>query len=61
MLDALRYRVTDKGLFVLITDAKELKKATWTNETRPWINLSRGEATQLQEFVTKLMRAQAKE
>lgn len=55
MLNALRFEVKQGELVVTIKDKDQLLKAIYTNETRPWVNISKGEETQITSFITKLV------
>lgn len=55
MLDALTYEITNGKLSVLIKKPKELLKAMYTNNTRPWINLSKGEQTAIKDFIERFL------
>ncbi len=55
MLDSLAYKVKKDGLTVTIFNRQALLKAIWTNETRPWVNLSKDEAELIASYFQKLV------
>jgi hypothetical protein len=56
MLDALEVKVDGLSVSVGIPSGKQLDKAIWTNAKRPWVNISKGEATRLREIVARLVK-----
>jgi hypothetical protein len=55
MLDALTKEVTEGRLSIVIKKPKELLKAMYTNDVRPWVNLSKGEQTAIRNFLEKYL------
>ncbi len=55
MLDALTYDVSEGKLSILIRKPKELLKAMYTNDVRPWVNLSKGEQTAIRDFIEEYL------
>ncbi len=56
MLDALQVSSTDTKASVFIPPGKQLNKAIWTNQVRPWVNISKGEATRLRDLIAKRIK-----
>ena len=56
MLDALQVRLSGTKVSVYISGA-QLDKAIWTNQTRPWVNISSDEATRLREFIASKVKS----
>ncbi len=50
MLDALQVKVSGNKVSVFLT-GKQLDKAIWTNQARPWVNISADEAARLRDFI----------
>ncbi len=56
MLDGLYATFKNGKLIVTVKSGAALEKATYTNETRPWVNVSKGEATKIRAFVERLIK-----
>lgn len=56
MLDGLYYTVKEGQVIVSVRRGEALKKAIYTNETRPWANLSKGEITKIRQAVERLVK-----
>ena len=55
MLDALDYKISNGKLTVTIIDADNVKKASFTHDVRPWVNLSRADVLAIRELVNEML------
>ncbi len=55
MLDSLDYKLSNGKLLVTVTGSDNVKKAIFTNEVRPWVNLTKADVTAIRELVNELI------
>lgn len=55
MLDSLDFKITGGKLTVSIIGADNVKKAIFTNDVRPWVNLSRADVVAIRALVEELL------
>jgi hypothetical protein len=56
MLDGLYYVIKKGEVIVSVRRGDAMKKAIFTNEIRPWANLSKGEITKIRQAVERLVK-----
>ena len=56
MLDGLYYVIKKGEVIVSVRRGDAMKKAVFTNETRTWINLSKGEITKIRQSVERIVK-----
>jgi hypothetical protein len=54
MLDSLDYTIAGNKITVSVVGEDNVKKAIYTHETRPWVNLTRADVTVIRDLVQKL-------
>ncbi len=55
MLDSLTYKIRNCKIIVTVDGDENVKKAIYTSEDRPWVNLTRADETVIKQLVEKLL------
>src|SRR5690606_2199945 len=56
MLNSLNYRIQNGKLIVTVEGEDNLKKAIYTSVDRPWVNLTKADATAIRQLVEAMIR-----